>query len=80
MLTNIPGSNVCQLQTSLTPVNLVHLAIFTIPLKLYYPFNLPCVFGILAILIHTHLRLTIQYNPRSLIWNYIWILFQKFMN
>ena len=59
-LTNILGINVYQLQTSFTHVNLVHLALFTIPYKMHYPCNVPYLFDILTILSHTHSILTIQ--------------------
>ena len=80
MLTNILGNYVYQLQTSLTPVNLVHLALFTIPYRMNSPCTVPCVFGILTIIIHTLSRLNIQYNQRSLLWKYIWIFVQQLMN
>ena len=80
MLTNILGSNIYQLQTSLTPVNLVHLELFTISYKMNSPCTVPCVFGIINIISNTLRRLNIQYNQRSLLWNYIWILVQQFMN
>ena len=80
MLTNIISGNVCQLQTSLTPINLARFALFTIPYKIHSPCNVSCVFGILTIPSHTHSRLTIQYNQKSLLWNYIWIPVQQFMN
>ena len=37
-------------------------------------------FGILTILSHAHRILTIQYNHRIFLWNYIWILVQQVMN
>ena len=77
MLSNIFDSNVCQLQTSFTPVNIVHLALFNIPYKMNSSYNVPCVFGILTILIHTHSILTFQYIQRNFLWNYIWILVQS---
>ena len=80
MITNIIGSNVCQLHTSLTPVNIVHIAIFTITLKMHSPCNVPCVFSFITIIIHTQIRLTLQYNQRIFLCNYIWILVQQFMN
>ena len=80
MLTNILSVNVNQLQTSLTPVNLVHFSVFYITLKIYYALNVHCVLGVLTIIIHAHSRLTIQYNYRSFLWKYICILVQQFMN
>ena len=80
MLTNIFGSNICQLQTSLKTANIVHLVLFTIPYKMHSPCNVPCLFGVLTIIIHIHIRRTIQYNHRRLLWNFIWILVHQFMN
>ena len=71
MLTKHFGGNVYQLQNSLTPINLVHLSLFSIPYKMYSPCNVSCVFGILTILVHTHKRLTIQYNQKIFLWNYV---------
>ena len=72
--------NVCQLHTYFTLVNLVHFAFFTIPHKMYSSSNVTCVLGILTTIIHTNIRLAIQYNYRSFLWNYIWILVQQFIN
>ena len=62
------------------PIKLVHIALFSIPYKINFPCNVSCVFGILTILRHTHIRLTIQDNQRNFLWYYIWILVQHFMN
>ena len=73
-------NNVCQFQTSFRPVNLVQLTIFTISHKMYSSRNLPSVIGILNIISHTRSKLAIQHNYKCLLWNYIWILVQQFMN
>ena len=71
MLTNILGRNVCQFQRSLTPVNPVHLVLFTIPYRINSPCNLTRVFGILTIVSPTHSKITIQYNKMSFLWKYL---------
>ena len=55
-------------------------AFFSIPYKIHYPCNVSGMFGILTILSHAHSRFTIQDNQSSFLWNYVWILVQKFMN
>ena len=62
------------------PIKLVLIALFSIPYKINFPYNVTCVFGILNIISHTHIILTIQDNQRSFLWNYIWILVQQFIN
>ena len=47
---------------------------------MYYYSNNTCVLGMLTILIHTKIRLDIQYNYRSILWNYIWILIERLRN
>ena len=80
MLTNIPNVSICQFQTSLAPVNLVHFSVFSVTYNIYSPCNIICVLDLLTILSHTHSRITIQYNQSNFLWNYIWTLVKKFMN
>ena len=60
--------------------NFVHFSFLAIFHKMYFASNIPCVLGIRTIMSHTHSRISIQYNYRSLLWNYIWILVQQLMN
>ena len=53
---------------------------FVISHKMYSFIYVPYRLGILTILIHTHIRLSIQYNNRCFFWKYILILVQKFIN
>ena len=71
------GSNVCQMQTYLTPHCIVQIELFKISYKVNYYGNVSGVFGVLIIISHTHSLFAIQYNNRWLFWNHIWILFQK---
>ena len=52
---NIPGYNVCQLQTFLTPNCLVIIPLLNISVKLHSFVNVSGVFGVLNILRHKHI-------------------------
>ena len=64
------STNVCQLQTSFTPIYFVHLTLLSIPYKTHSPCNVSDMFGILTILSHEHGRFAIQDNQRSFLWNH----------
>ena len=72
--TYILSSNVCQLQTSFTPIDFLNLAFFSIPYKMYSPCNVSGMFGILTILRDANSICTTQENQRRFLWNYFWIL------
>ena len=64
-LTYILSTNVCQLQNYFTPINFVHLTLFSIPYKMNSLWNMSGMFVILAIISHAHSIFTIQDNLRS---------------
>ena len=78
--TYIISTNVCQLQTSFTPIYFVHPTLLSIPYKMHSPYNVSGMVGKLTIISHAHGRFAIQDNQRSFLWNHVWILIQQFMS
>ena len=66
---NIHGSNAWKFQTSLIPLCLFHIALFSISYQINYSENVSGVFFVLNILVHTHIWIDIQDNWRWLLWN-----------
>ena len=60
--TYILSTNVCQLQTSFTPLYFVHLALLSILYKMHFSCNMSGIFCISTILSHAHGRFAIQDN------------------